>query len=455
MHSESVSARLAARIVQQREYTPQTLALAKRHFVETIGVALSGANERCTRAVLDTAPGGPFARSLMSPRALGLRDAASCNATATHAHDFDDDEPHIIVGHPSVVVVAALMAVADEHPITLSSALRAYVAGSETMTRIGALVNPAHYNRGWHCTATLGVFGAAVATALAMGLDELKIRRALDIAATFANGLKENFGSDMKPIQVGVAASSGVWAAQLAATGMTVSTSALDGRYGFIQREGSTANADASINAYGNPWCVDSPGFNVKIYPCCSSTHTALDGLLSALAETRWTAGAIENIDVWMGPDVADILVHDVPATGLQGKFSMRYCLARAAVSGAPRLEDFTDAAIRDEQVTAMIQRVRVHLDPSLPREPTGVTHQTRVRVTSRSGEQCERVVPLPRGSAAARCTEEELEQKFIACASFSFGPDAATRIWSRINALRGDDRVSLIIEAVHQEQGR
>src|SRR5690606_9490768 len=110
-----------------------------------------------------------------------------------------------------------LLALAEAHDRPGRAILEAYVAGFEVMSRIAATVNHHHYEKGWHPTATLGVFGAAASAAHLLGLDTGRAADALGHAAAFASGLKESFGTMAKPVQVGRAAASGVQAAQLAA----------------------------------------------------------------------------------------------------------------------------------------------------------------------------------------------------------------------------------------------
>lgn len=451
MSREAIADMLAHHVSAPPPISPEVLAAARRHIIDTVGVMLAGARERCTLAVLATvseSQGVSSARSLVARKRVSVRDAAICNGIAGHAHDFDDDEPHVIVGHPSVAVVAALMALADTNALTMGTLSRAYLIGTETMLRVGALVNPRHYNDGWHCTATLGVLGAAAACAHVMGLDEVQTANAINIATTFASGLKENFGTDGKPLQTGAAAGNGLWACQLAAACLEGSTSALGGKLGFIAMNGGVDTLDV-VESFGQPWGIATPGFNVKMYPCCSSTHTALDAVLELREHTAWSSSDIETIDVWIGPDVPAILVHDVPGTGLEAKFSMRYCLAYATVYGRIGFDAFKDAALRDPLLTAVLGRTRVHIDAQLPREATGVTHQSRVRWTSRNGESVECSHSLPRGSAQRPCTALELEQKFVACVSHGMDAQTAQRVWECIRGLTDADPASRLLDAI------
>jgi 2-methylcitrate dehydratase PrpD len=430
---------------------------ARAHVVDTLGVMIAGAPERGVHAVVACAaevPGTGGIASVVTRKRMAPRDAALCNGMAGHAHDFDDDEPHVIVGHPSVAVLAALLAVAPSASATVANLLDAYVVGTETMFRIGSLVNPRHYNAGWHCTASLGVFGAAAACANLLAMPEGETANALNVAAGFAGGLRENFGSDGKPLQVGVAAANGVFACELARGGLRGASAAISGRQGFLAMNDGRDAAQA-LECFGKPWGIEQPGFNVKLYPCCSSTHTALDGIFELLSRSSWRADDIESIDVWIGEDVPGILIHDVPRTGLQGKFSMRYCIAYAAAHGEIGISAFTDAAVGEPRVLQMLHKVRTHVDATLPREVTGVTHQSRVRVTARSGEQVECSHAHPRGSPDAPCSAKELREKFLECVGYGFGASCAARTWDALAAVGGEQPAGKLLAAVHEGLGR
>src|SRR5216684_411370 len=112
--------------------------------------------------------------------------------------------------------------------------VHAFLLGFEVETTLAAVINPAHYDHGWHATCTLGTLGAAAAAARLLGLDTAQIRTALAVAASQSSGLKENFGTMTKPFHAGHAARSGVLAALLAREGWTASEQALEGPQGFF-----------------------------------------------------------------------------------------------------------------------------------------------------------------------------------------------------------------------------
>ncbi|HEY2904597.1 MAG TPA: MmgE/PrpD family protein, partial [Vicinamibacterales bacterium] len=215
-------------------------ARAAAAVLDTIGVALAGASEPAAQIVRATiaADGGGACVVMGARDGASAANAALANGTAAHALDFDD-MCFVSLAHPSAPLVAAAIAAAEHAHASGRMVLDAYVVGFEIEARLGPILNPRHYQRGWHCTSTIGTIGAAAAASRVLGLDAAKTAHALSIAASEASGLKENFGSMVKPLHAGLAARNGVLAALLAQAGMTASAAAIDGPQGFLAATGS------------------------------------------------------------------------------------------------------------------------------------------------------------------------------------------------------------------------
>src|SRR5207245_4198699 len=171
--------------------------------------------------------------------------------------------------------------------------------GFESEARLGRLMNPRHYQRGWHCTSTLGTIGAAAAVSRLLGLDAGAAGHALAIAASEASGVKENFGSMVKPLHAGLAARNGVLAALLAKDGLTASDRAIDGPQGFLAAmDSQRASLDDEIADLAVRWEIVDTGITVKLYPSCAGTHPSLDAILDLGQREGFTAADVERIDI-------------------------------------------------------------------------------------------------------------------------------------------------------------
>ena len=209
--------------------------LVRHCLLDWISVTLAGAQEPVTHMLAEEAReqgGFPQATVVGHGFAASSRQAALINGAASHALDFDDVNMSF-TGHPSVVLVPALLALAEARGASGAAFMTAFVAGYETLCRIGAAVSPGHYALGFHSTGTIGTFGAAAACARLLQLDADDTADALGIAATQAAGLKAMFGSMCKPLHAGKASADGMMAAQLAARGFTGRSDAIEALQGF------------------------------------------------------------------------------------------------------------------------------------------------------------------------------------------------------------------------------
>ena len=415
---------------------------AARAVLDTVGVTLAGAVEPAARAVqrVIEATRGPCTVLALASSATAA-DAALANGTAAHALDYDD-MCFVSLAHPSAPLVAASLAAAEIVGASGRALLDAYIVGFEIEGRLGRVMNPRHYQRGWHCTSTLGTIGAAAAAARLARLDPAACDHALAIAASEASGLKENFGTMVKPLHAGLAARNGVLAAQLARAGMNASAAALDGPQGFLAAmDSERATLAASADDFGLRWEILDTGITVKLYPSCAGTHPTLDALLDLRRREHLTGEDVESIDVGVDPIVPTILIYDRPSTGLEAKFSMPFCAAAAMVDGRVGVDTFEDARLRDPRLAAMQSQVTMNVDPTLDASAPSLT-QARVTVHLRDGRVFTASANGARGYPQRPASDEELATKFLACARRSL-PEAQAD--AALALLRQIDRSSSI----------
>ena len=245
----SIAAELSKRIValQFEDLPDEAVASAKRAILDTVGVTLAGAREEAPtiveRAFGAGATSGPSLVFGRNYRTTCL-NAALINGTAAHVLDYDDCS-NTLGGHPSVPILPALFALAEEVDASGQEVLVAYVIGFETEARIARGVNFQHYLKGWHPTSTLGIFGAAAACARLLGLHEERVATALSLSVSLASGVKANFGTMTKPLQVGQCSRNGLFAALLAREGFTANPEAFEDKQGFL-------------NVYNGPGAFDA-----------------------------------------------------------------------------------------------------------------------------------------------------------------------------------------------------
>lgn len=406
----------------------EALDAARNAFLDTIGVAIPGAAEPVTGKVLATVRPWGEGRCTAIGFAVGLAApwAALVNGTAAHALDFDDNfDP--AKAHASAVLVPAILALAEQEGASGHACLDAYIAGLQIMGRVGQGVNPAHRNRGWHATGTLGAIGAAAACARLLRLPEREAACALSIATSMAGGFMSQFGTSVKPIHAGLAAKAGVMATGLAREGIDAGLHTLDGPTGMNRlmvgpdldelRAGLTHVEHGQTLRFetghvGEPLLILSSGLKVKRFPNCGSAHRAMDGLLALIDEHGFAAGDIVEVRVSAPASHLANLMYEDPRTPAQARFSLEYALATIALRRRCALADFAEEAVMAPEIRAFYPRVvRVPVNKGEGEFPT------RVEVTLSGGSVHRIDVEMPVGSLAAPLSERQYGIKFDECA--------------------------------------
>jgi len=431
---------------------------AKMAILDTVGVTLAGAGEACAQIVERvlatgaTSIGGECLIFGTDRRAAPL-DAALINGTASHALDFDDVS-NSLGGHPSAPILPALFTLAETLDCDGRAFITAYVAGFETETRIGRGVHFHHYEKGWHPTATLGVFGATAACCHLMGLDAPRAAQALAIAASLASGIKANFGTMTKPLHVGHTARNGLFAAMLARDGFTANPGALEHKQGFLLVFNGAGNFDAEaiLKDWGQPYDIVRPGLAIKQHPCCGSTHPAIDAMLLLRAEHEIRPERIARVDSWTHPRRLAHTDRPDPQSGLDAKFSVQYCLARALMQGRIRLQDFEGEAFRDPEPRALMQRIHAAPHPDMGSD--SAEHLgAEVRLTLDDGRMLTKRI----GAALGRGPDnplpaDALAAKFIDCAGRVLPAAQVGRLQQVLNRLDEQDSLRAVVAAIAVE---
>lgn len=437
---------------------PKTaLESAHRQFIDTLAVSIPGAAEPATRLVFDTVKGwgaGP-ATAIGQGAGLAAPWAALVNGTAAHALDFDDNfDP--AKAHASAVLVPALLALAEQERASGPACLDAYIAGLQILGRVGQGVNPAHRNRGWHATATVGAIGAAAGCARLLQLDAEKAGHAISIATSMAAGFMSQFGTMTKPVHAGLAAKAGVMAASLARAGLDAGLDTLDGPTGMNRlmvgpdyehlRDTLThvehgQNLRFETTSVGEPLLILSSGFRVKRFPNCGSAHRAMDGLLALKGRHGFGADEVEAIHVRAPVTHFNNLLYEDPKDALQAKFSLEYGLAVALLTGNCTLADFSNAAATRAEVRALYPRIHRH-----PVDKAEGEFPTEVEVILKDGRHLKTAIPMPVGSLAAPFTLDQYWTKFEGCAAGLLPPESVAALRQALAEMSQSTEISAIM---------
>ena len=269
-----------------------------------------------------------------------------------------------------------------------------------------------------------------------MGLGVEATSRALAIAASEASGLKENFGTMVKPLHAGLAARNGVLAALLARNGLTASRHAIDGPQGLLVATfGGEGDLDASLSALGQRWEIVDEGITVKLYPSCAGTHPTIDTLIDLRREHGLGPDDISAVDVGVDAVMPTVLIHERPTSGLEAKFSLHFCAAAALAHGRVGIEMFQPSGVLDPAIRRLMPRVSMRVDDALLRASPPLT-QARISVTVADGRTLERTVRGARGYPDRPASPTELDGKFLECAARCISPAAAALALDHIKTL-------------------
>jgi 2-methylcitrate dehydratase PrpD len=416
--------------------SPEGRAMARLSLFDWLAVGRAGVAEpvgAIVRGLVVDEGGRPEASVFGSAVKVPARAAALANGAISHALDYDDTHfAHI--GHLSVGVAPAALAIGEAVDASAAAVRDAFLVGAEAACRVGVVLGRAHYERGFHQTATAGAFGATVAAGRLLGLTPEKMRHALSLVGTRASGLKSQFGTMGKPFNAGAAASNGAEAALLAERGLISCDDGLGGPQGFIDAHVSHAHeAEAWREPPPERFLFEDNKY--KLHACCHGTHAMLD----ALAETRQrlglTAESVERIALRTNPRWLSVCDIKQPRTGLEAKFSYAL-LAGMALAGVDTAADrsFTDALCADPALLDVARRVEVVGDAAVSDTAAEMT------LTLRDGQMIRATHDL-----AARLAPQELARGLRRKAAALLGAETADRLWAATQALSARDIGALL----------
>lgn len=332
---------------------------------------------------------------------LDMLGAAFVNAAAANLLDYDDTHLDTVI-HPTAPVAPALLALAEWRGLAGQEVLHALLLGMEVECRLGLAVSPGHYARGWHVTATAGVFAAAAGSARLLGLSAAQTGHALGIAASQSAGLVENLATGAKNVGVGNAARNGLLAALLAEAGCEAAPTAIEGRLGWARACGDTPDTAGPLRDLGRRW--EAARNTYKPYPCGIVLHPVIDACLD-LRRRGLRAEAVRAVVV-RGPSLLLERGDRSVANERDARVSIHHAVAAALLHGAAGVREYEAAAVAAPEAVELRRRVRAELDPVLP------VGAAAVEVETEDGTRLSATAAAARGSETNPLTDREIEGK-------------------------------------------
>lgn len=402
--------------VSYEQLPGEAVNAAKRSITDCLGVALASCEKEASDIVtkyIAEKRGKPEAGVIAGGFKTSAPEAAWANGTKAHILDFDD---YFLPFHPTAAILPAVLAIAEKHHLNGKDVLLGYVTGFEVEANIASILGEQHHDIGWHSTSVLGSLGAAAAIAKMLKLDEGKISMALGIAGSLSAGLIKNFGTMTKPLHAGNANGNGIMAALLSHKGFTADRNILEGPLGLIEILGSQEDSGIkeTDKELGRDFYIISPGINIKPYPSCAGSHWAIDTVLDLKREHSIAVGDITDIECRAEPELRRVLIHSQPKTGLEGKFSLEFCLSVALIDGEVSLRHFTDEEVNNSAVQEFMKKVKY----ANPGESATDFHDANREIVIKlsNGKSYSGKVGRARGTPKKKLGSEEVNRKYRDC---------------------------------------
>jgi 2-methylcitrate dehydratase PrpD len=380
---------------------------AHRTLLNWVGCAIGAARHPTIEAALAAVRElSPAAQATILGRAerVDMASAALLNGISSHTFDFDDTHLKTII-HPAGPVASAALALGEHTGASGRQLIDALVLGIDVSCRVGNMIYPDHYDRGWHITSSTGMLGAAAACARLLGLDAGRTTMALGIAASQPIGVREQFGSMTKPFHPGGAARAGLMSALMARHGYTASARAIEAPRGLAQTYSAKCDWREITDELGQRFEISFNSY--KPFACGIVIHPSIDGCVQLRNAHALRAADIARIDLKVHSLVLELTGKKAPRTGLEAKFSVYHACAAGILFGQAAEDEFEDHLVARADVIALRDRIRATVDPAIDEAAADVT------VTCIDGRTLHLFVPHAIGSRQRPMTDDDLGRKF------------------------------------------
>ncbi len=420
-----------------KDLPPEVLPMVRNAFTDTVAVIMVGIDQPVTdilRKTLVEPARVNEARACLSSRYVAAPDAALLAGAVAHSLDYDDQS---MSGHPSAVLVPAILAEAEVLGSTGEEMVTAFVAGYEIWCELWRRDRDYHA-KGWHPTSVFGAMAAAAAGAVLHHLDAERSATALAIAGSHAGGLFSNFGSMMKGYHAGMAARNGLVAARLAAAGMSAGPDAIENVQGFLMAFSTDRRPDLeSPSKLGKEWYLPKHKLLIKLHPTCYFLHRSFNATVRMLADHPVDPDEVESVEVRMGRAQVTCLVYERPNNRWEAEFSGQYGIAAAVLLGKLGVPELADEVVQRPEMQAFLPKVKLlPVDEYDERDPVFSPTES-VTMTLRNGEVLESgpIATIP-GHAEEPLTTEQLWDKFIECTAKTHSEEQARELFALLQKI-------------------
>lgn len=420
--------------------SPHIFEHAKVAFLDWLAVAVAGRKDPLVQKLIkysDLVGGNKQATIIGHGIKKSLEQTALINGSASHALDYDDSLIAFL-GHPSVTIFPSILAIAEWQGKSGRDFLTAYLTGIETGACIGSCAGFEHYGAGWHATSTIGHFASAAACAKLLQLTQQQSIRALGISGTQSCGLKRVFGTMCKPFHAGNAAQAGLMSSMLAVDGFTCADDILEGKLGFFEAAKGNIDQEA-VDRLGVNWQIEN--LAQKYHASCHATHSPIEGARSIMAENQLQTEEIQTINIFSSQLSLDAAGKLNPTTGLEGKFSIPYCVANALLNSNTGTQAFSDERINQANVRLLMDKISVVLTDEFSKL------ESRIELTTDKGQTYTKVSDIMAEIPTLDKKKEYILAKFQDLCGPVFGTQEAKDLSSTVLSLEELENMGELIK--------
>jgi 2-methylcitrate dehydratase PrpD len=417
----------------------EAVETAHVRILDTLGVALAGTPEACSRIATEVAleSGATGDCTLIGAnQTTSATHAALVNGVRAHALEFDDMTTSI-VSHTSATVVPSVLALSEQLGVTGKQFLEAYIVGFEVTTRIGWSMGFNLLKHGWHPNGVLAVMGSAAAGARLLGANLDQTRAAIGIAASCSSGIRKNVGFMTKPLHMGHAAANGILAAQLASKGYTGDPDILErgpsspthkGHAFFSFPETYVGEGDYDLaqitRNMGTEYELSSDSTITRFHPGSSFPQAAIDEVIALVTTHDVKPEQIEKIRLGVSPLCLVIASYAAPRTAFDARFSLKFAISAAALDRTVTIRQYTDERVQRADAQEMMRRIEAYVPDAFSKltdrwtgsNPTPVS--CIVEIVLKNGQVLKGGRDTTRGYPGAKATWHDAMEKYQSCAS-------------------------------------
>ena len=413
-----------------------SLQLAKKGFIDCLGVAIAGREEPVSLLLenyMRSKTGTQETRALLGRHRTSVSLATLYGTTAAHALDYDD---YAFSNHVSALLVPAILAEGERIGASGLAMLHAYIAGFEVWGRIFKREPDHLHSKGWHPTGIFGAVGVAAALSQLAGLPADQTRCALGLACASGGGIMDNFGYDAKPWQGARASEAGVVAIELAQLGVTAGPNALDGDGGLMAALSPRGRTERYAGAadLGAIWLSAGPTLNIKPHPTVGASQRVIDAAIQVHRDLQPDLSAIRSITVRVSEKHAAVMRLHHPTCKSEARFSAQFGVAAGLVAGKVTLQELRDEFVLSDAVQRLIHLTRIETGPDNdPSYPVGAVSDSLTVILDDGTQLDSEPVHRFRGHGENPMSDLELRNKFEGCVLEHIGSEQADQLWQQL----------------------